>query len=390
MDYVDAWWNWAVVHPTCASSDAVVDNCSQQYPNSAATQITIENGASHIGNTQSRFTRQALDSALETEFRVPPQSSCGFPYSPSTAEYSQSSNTGSFYVNSASGCDWDARVSPGSSWITITSPNPYTGLVQPETINFSIAANSSDVPRTGYISFGNDTGSRNRFSITQDGTCTYYISTNEDFFPVSGGNDTIQVSTQTGCAWSATSDTTWISFGSNQTGTGSGSFTFTVAPNSGNASLLGDIQVMGATSSQIITVYVGSPGGTPGTGTLTINGNGAITQYCYQTYYGQQCQTINESGGINVTIANVTEGAGYSGTGQEDAIASQIANNFNADSKSPVTASLNGTTITFTAKVNGANTNYPFSVSESWDTSNFSSPGYTATASGATLTGGTD
>jgi phage tail sheath gpL-like len=57
---------------------------------------------------------------------------------------------------------------------------------------------------------------------------------------------------------------------------------------------------------------------------------------------------------------------------------------------SPVTATVSANVITITSRVNGAATNYALSTSYRFDTTDFPNPGFTATPSGAQLTGGTD
>lgn len=46
--------------------------------------------------------------------------------------------------------------------------------------------------------------------------------------------------------------------------------------------------------------------------------------------------------------------------------------------------------MTITSTVNGEATNYPFSASYTYETQYFSSPAFTPSVSGPTLTGGTD
>jgi hypothetical protein len=57
---------------------------------------------------------------------------------------------------------------------------------------------------------------------------------------------------------------------------------------------------------------------------------------------------------------------------------------------SPVSATVSGATITLRSTVNGAATNFPLSVSYTFDTGDFSSPSFVPVPSGGQLTGGTD
>lgn len=65
-------------------------------------------------------------------------------------------------------------------------------------------------------------------------TCTYSISPTRQSFKAGGGSGSIIVSTQDTCAWTAVNNVAWISVTSGNTGSGSGTVSFTVAANGGN------------------------------------------------------------------------------------------------------------------------------------------------------------
>jgi hypothetical protein len=75
-------------------------------------------------------------------------------------------------------------------------------------------------------------------------SCTYALSSTNTSIPQSGGSGSFNVSTQTGCAWSATSNVAWIT--TTSSGTGGGTVSFTVAANTG-AARSGTITVGGQT-----------------------------------------------------------------------------------------------------------------------------------------------
>jgi hypothetical protein len=78
-------------------------------------------------------------------------------------------------------------------------------------------------------------------------------------FGASGGNGTIEVNTTPGCAWTAASESAWITVTSGWSGTGTGSMTYSVAPNPGAASREGTLRIGGK------AFTVEQAGGTPGT-----------------------------------------------------------------------------------------------------------------------------
>jgi hypothetical protein len=75
-------------------------------------------------------------------------------------------------------------------------------------------------------------------------TCSYPIG---DYFPASGGTGNVQVSTASGCAWSATSNAAWITITSGSSGSGSGAVAYSVAPNTTSSRRTGTMTVPGGT-----------------------------------------------------------------------------------------------------------------------------------------------
>ena len=79
--------------------------------------------------------------------------------------------------------------------------------------------------------------------------CSYQINPTNQSFSASGGSAIINVIALPGCPWTATPNVAWITVGSGASGTGNGTFSFTVQPNTG-AARTGFITVAG----QIFTV----------------------------------------------------------------------------------------------------------------------------------------
>jgi len=380
MDSIDGLWN-SLVDPFDQGSDGIVQAPSQSYPSSTALQFSIIGADSHLGSTRSDLMRSALDFVLRNNFQVPTPADCTFTLSPSTFATSSSGGTGSFSFTTLTGCPWSAVSKVG--WLSVTSAaNGKSG----GSVSFSAAANPVTTPRTGTIVLGNGHSSAT-FTVNQAGVCTYFLSVDTIAIPSGGGTGTVSVFTQNGCVWSAVPNASWITITAGATGTGNGSFTFSAGSNTGNTSLIGTITVM----NQTLTVILGSPVGTPGTGSITINGGPESTEVCrpgcscrLRTCYSQ----VYESGSVIVTIGGNSYSASYSGTESATQLASALATQINSGSL--VSASVSNTTITLVAKEDGANTNYSLAASYTFDTTNFSSPAFTASLSGSTLTGGTN
>jgi len=99
---------------------------------------------------------------------------------------------------------------------------------------------------------------------------------------------------------------------------------------------------------------------------------------------------IYDSGTIQITVNSFTVSTNYSRSANQKN-ATQLANSLAAKlnaSTSPVTAAVSKSKITMTTKATGTAANYPLSTAVTHN-SNFAKVSFTATPSGATLTGGT-
>lgn len=124
-----------------------------------------------------------------------------------------------------------------------------------------------------------------------------------------------------------------------------------------------------------------APNGTQATGSVTISGTEGSTVSCVTLPgHGTHCTTVPDSGQLTITVngfsASVDSGSGSTSA----ALASSLASALNG-SGSPVTASVNGSVISLVSIVRGNGADYSLSASNSGGS-------FSATASGATLTGG--
>jgi len=101
--------------------------------------------------------------------------------------------------------------------------------------------------------------------------------------------------------------------------------------------------------------------------------------------------TVYDSGSCTITANNHGDSKSWSGSGTTAAsIALGLQNNISNDNSAFVNATVSNNVVSLTAKTTGAATNYPLTSSCSYDSSNFSSPSFTTSNSGSTLTGGKD
>jgi hypothetical protein len=168
---------------------------------------------------------------------------CSFVLSETSHSFGQVGGNASITVTvtSGSGCSWTATSN--ASWITITGGSgPATGN---GTVNYSVAVNSTGVPRTGTLTIAGQT-----VTVNQDGPCIYVLSETSHSFGQVGGNAsiTVTVTSGTGCSWTATSNASWITItGGSGPVAGNGTVNYSVAVNSTGAPRTGTLTIAGQT-----------------------------------------------------------------------------------------------------------------------------------------------
>jgi hypothetical protein len=210
-------------------------------------------------------------STLSNQFAF--TASCAATISPTSSSIAGGAGTGTFNVNAAAGCAWSA-VSM-ASWITITGGASGSGN---GTVTYSVSANPSTSPRTGQIAAGGQT-----FTLNQAGACSFTISPTSASWSASAASGSVSVTTTAGCAWSASSPVSWITFSGPTSGTGNGSVNYSVAANTsttarnttlsiaGRAFTVNQAGVVCTPTLSASGVTVASGGG-PGTVSVTVAG----------------------------------------------------------------------------------------------------------------------
>jgi all-beta uncharacterized protein len=124
-------------------------------------------------------------------------------------------------VTAAPACTWTARSN--NAFLTV----PGGSTTGSGSVNVTVSANPGS-PRAGTVTIGSQT-----LTVNQQQTCGYSVSATTLPMADAGGQASIAVSTRTGCAWSAASNSAFITLTSASANTGSGAATFSVAANSG-------------------------------------------------------------------------------------------------------------------------------------------------------------
>lgn len=178
------------------------------------------------GQSNSADNAQSLNNtgSVVAAFRAA-ASGCTYSINPSSTTAGSSGGASSFTVTAGSGCSWTATTS--SAWISITGGSSGTGN---GTVSFTVQSNIG-AARTGTITAAGQT-----FTVNQNaGTCSYSLGSSSASYSSSGGTGSIAVTAGSGCGWTASTLSSWISITSGSSGSGSGTVSYSVAANSGAA-----------------------------------------------------------------------------------------------------------------------------------------------------------
>jgi hypothetical protein len=152
-----------------------------------------------------------------------PPPSCTYRLSSSGRTVGSNGDTVSVGVTAPSGCAWTAVSDV--DWIGVVAGRSGAGN---DTVRLAVAANPGG-PRTGTVRIAGEL-----FTIEQDGrVCKYSIKPNS--YHAGKGPDDIRIDVKTdpGCTWTASSNVSWVTVAEGQTGSGNGTVRLLVQANSG-------------------------------------------------------------------------------------------------------------------------------------------------------------
>jgi uncharacterized protein (TIGR03437 family) len=165
-----------------------------------------------------------------------PGANCTYGVTPSAVAVQGGGGSGNLTVTTSAPCSWAA--SSNSSWLTVT-PSAGTGSLP---VGYVAAANAGANPRTGLIAIGGQF-----VTVTQAGTqavvCNYGVSPSAVEVPTAGASGTLAVTTATGCSWTATSDSSWLTIPGGASGSGNGSIRYVASANAATSARSGKITV---------------------------------------------------------------------------------------------------------------------------------------------------
>jgi len=281
-------------------------------PNSGGTR----SGAIVVANQRATITQAGADGPA-----------CSVTISPTSQSVAAAGGAGTpITVSAAGSCQWTATS--GATWITINSGATGTGN---GTVMFSVAANTG-AARTGTLTIASRV-----FTVTQGASsspappppasCSYSISPRNDNVPMLGGTGRVDVSTTDACAWTASSNASWITVTSGASGTGDGRVGYLVLPNVGG-SRTGTLTIAGQTFTVTQPALVCSYSISPGSQRVeSPAGSGTVTVSTSST-----CPWTAQSNDSWITVTS-----GASGTGNGTVTFSYTANTGNRDREGTLT-----------------------------------------------------
>lgn len=205
----------------------------QQMPASGSVAVTFNATSNLTGATRSASFLLGNESVTVTQ--VASASCPSAPVvSPTTTTVSGSGGTGSLSVFAAASCPWSVASMP--SFVTATGATSGSGN---GSIPYSVAANPDTTASRSGSGQVTSLGYATTFSFTQDARklCPTppVITLSNATFTANGGSTTGTITAAATCKWALAVPVTWVSVTSGASGTGNGSFSLNIAPNTGAA-----------------------------------------------------------------------------------------------------------------------------------------------------------
>ncbi len=159
---------------------------------------------------------------------------CTYSLSPSGRSHGYGATNNFIGVNAEASCAWN--VTNNNSWITILSGASGTGT---GVVNYAVSQNTNYVGRTGIVTIATQA-----FTIRQDpAPCKYSLTPTTRTHGPGAVNNTFDVATTAGCAWSVINTNPWITFPGTTEGLGNGTVPYAVAANTTPVQRTGDVLI---------------------------------------------------------------------------------------------------------------------------------------------------
>ena len=166
---------------------------------------------------------------------------------------SANSSTTNVRINQSS-----SNVTTGDPLIaTFNTPALATNASTNHSTNYTVPGNYSgtyyvwvivDAYSTAGQGLTNELNDKTNYQLQVTATCTYSLSSSSYSFPSSAaGSNSVSLTTQSGCPWTASSNNSWITITSSTTGTGSSTINYSVTSNPNTTQRTGTLTIQGNT-----------------------------------------------------------------------------------------------------------------------------------------------
>jgi hypothetical protein len=161
---------------------------------------------------------------VEQAAAPPAPEPCTYAIKPTNYDAGHGPDTINIDVTAGAGCTWTTRTD--ANWVTVDAGSSGSGN---GTVRLLVQANNGGERSTVVMIAGLP------FNLHQEGTCSYKIKPTN--YHVGRGPDdiSIQVTTDAGCTWTASSNVSWVTVAEGASGTGSGNVRLLVQANDGPA-----------------------------------------------------------------------------------------------------------------------------------------------------------
>ena len=216
-----------------SGSFAVNTNASCAWTATAnAPWLSVTSGANGNGPGTVRFSTAANTGAARTgtitaggqSFTITEDSGCTATVTPDTITEDKSGGGHNLTIATQPDCTWTAMSN--APWITFGNPTSGSGNGN---VHLDVGANTGPA-RTGTATVAGDT-----VTVNQASGCTISISPKSQSIGTAGGTGSIMVTAGAGCTWTAVSGASWITVTTGASGSGNGTVTYKVDPNTGKA-----------------------------------------------------------------------------------------------------------------------------------------------------------
>ncbi len=203
----------STVDVTATSGCVWVASTSDQW-------ITVTSGASGIGTGTVGFQVLANNSTAPRTGTITiagqaftvtqPGASCSYSIAPQGLTFDSTGGISNVSVTAPQGCTWTSLSN--ATWININQGTNGNG---PGLVQYAVQQNAG-ATRTGTLTIAGQT-----FTVTQGGAgCTYTLSTTNQAAALGGGAHAVNVASNSSCAWTAASNSSWIVITSGASGSG--------------------------------------------------------------------------------------------------------------------------------------------------------------------------